>query len=330
MNETANHTDNNGNAVTAEKLRKIMERVERMLAIADDPGATPGEADTARTQAEALMFKYRLDEARLDSTEKAKMGIRPTHRIIPVCDLMSEFDADYRRMLLYVVAHVDGIAVTKYEHGQDGRTMLVMDVFGYESDIAYAEVLWSAMRIAFSKRLEPKRDDSVDDIENVYRMRMAGMERARIGIIMGWGGEGTKGPGKVTSLFKKGCVRHGEDASLLLGKGNNVRTFRRSYASAFADEMWHRLYALRNSRGLDSDGTIVLANRADEIREFMYSVYPSLRPQPVKVDPNAKPAKMPKFKMPKERPVNYVAQARGREAARSVDLGPAARGKLGN
>jgi hypothetical protein len=323
---TANQTTDYSKTVSPEKLRKIMARVEHLLLIADNPTTIPAEAEIARNQAETYMTQYRIAESKLDTVEKARMGIRPTHRKIVVCRSDSEFSQQYNAMLSYVTHHVDGFAVSSWDYS-DNEHVLVFDIFGFESDIAYAEMLWNAMRLAFSQKLEPTLDPNKDEIDNVYAMRCAGMERARIGLIMGWGGEGTKGPGKVTRLFKKGCERHGDDPTVLLGKGNNVKTYRRSFADAFKDEMWSRLYNLRSQRGLDSDGTLVLANRKDEVMELLYTTYPNLRPSkdPMPYKPSGK---TPKFKMPKPQPTNYAAERRGREAAQTVDLGPSAKGRL--
>lgn len=324
---TANtNTDYSAN-VSPEKLAKIMLRVERLLAIAESSGATPDEAATARYQAETLMTQYRIAEANLDSTEKARMGIRPTMRTWVSSRLDSEFEAQYRQMVGTILWHVDGYGVMKYRYEADG-TYLDVEVFGFESDLAYGEMIWNAARIAFGKKLEPTFDPALDEIDNVYAMRSAGMERARIGIVMGWGGEGTKGPGKVTRLFKKGCERHGDDPSVLLGKGNNVKTFRSSYARAFADELSSRLWNLRNARGLDSDGALVLANRKDDVMAMVYAKYPSLDPKNQKPMPENGSGRKFRYKAPKAKPTNWTAAERGREAARTVDLGPSGKGKL--
>ena len=306
----------NANKVSPEKLRKVQELVNNLLARADHPTTPAPEAKVSRERAERLMAQYRIDEANLDAVEKARMGIKPTHRVVRVYPLGSEFSMQYRTMLAYIVNHVEATAVSILP--EDG--WVVWDVFGFESDLAYAEMLWASVRIAFQQRLEPEHDGSLSDEENVFRMRNAGMERGRIGEVMGWGGEGTQGPNKVTRVFKRACAERGVDAKAVTGKGNNMKTFRHSYAEAFASEIWNRLWELRTARGQMS-GAVVLANRADEVKEFMYTVYPQMRPRPV--DPNAPVAKQRpmRFRKAKERPVNWNAARLGQQAARTVDIG---------
>lgn len=318
--------DNNAqNTVSPEKLRKVMDLIANLMARADHPNTPPEEAATARARAEREMQRYRIDEANLDATEKAKMGIKPTHRLVKVAPLRSEFLRNYSTMLSYVMSHCDAIGISKWETDETGTTWQVVDMFGFESDLGYAELLWNSIRAAFADRLEPAHDPSLSDEDNVYRMRNAGMERGRIGEVMGWGGEGTQGPNKVTRVFKKACAARGESPQALSGKGNNMRTFRSSYAEAFADEMWDRMWQLRTARG-QVTGALVLKDRIKDVKELMYTVYPQMRPVPLTDEERAriaaqKPKKPRKPRKPVERPVNWDAARRGAEAARSVDIG---------
>lgn len=65
---------------------RIIEKVKKLLALAQDPGAAPNEAETASRQAASLMAKYNLDlaslsqaelEAEWDITELRMPGCRP-------------------------------------------------------------------------------------------------------------------------------------------------------------------------------------------------------------------------------------------------------------
>lgn len=65
---------------------RIIEKVKKLLALAQDPGAAPNEAETASRQAASLMAKYNLDlaslsqaelEAEWDITELSMPGCRP-------------------------------------------------------------------------------------------------------------------------------------------------------------------------------------------------------------------------------------------------------------
>lgn len=321
MSDNTSHEDINGMPVSPEKLAKVMALINNLLARADHPNTPPDEAKVARARAEREMARYRVEEASLDAESKAKMGIKPMHRLFTVAPIRSEFTVQYQQMLSYIVNHVGAMPVSKWET-IDGQYMQVFDVFGFESDIAYAELLWASVRAAFKGQLEPEVDPNASDEDNVYRLRQAGIERGRIGVLMGWGGEGTNGPVKVTKVFKRACEARGEDPKALSGKGNNMKTFRRSYADAFVDTIWTRMWELRQARGQFS-GEVVMANRMDDVKELLYTTYPSLRPKPLtpeQIEAQRKASRR-RVAKPKDRPVNWEAANRGAAAARSIDLG---------
>lgn len=329
------------NNVSPAKLRKVMETINLLIARADHPNTPAPEAELSRQRAERMMYQYRIDEASLDDTERARMGIRPVRREMRVYPLGNEFADYYRAMASYVMSHVDARAVSKYVHDEDGTTWLTFDVFAYESDLGYAEVLWNSIRLGFKSKLEPDVDPTLSDEENVYNMRNAGMERVRISEKMGWGGNEGNGPIKVTRIYKRACKARGEDGRDLLGKGNSMKAFRITYAESFQNTIWERMWKLRQARGQESHG-LVLANRAEIIAEAMYEAYPHLRPVPAReVDDRPLTAKEKRARDRRldrlmaraareaaARPYSAAGAQRGAAAADSIDLGPVGGRKL--
>ena len=64
---------------------RILEKVRKLLALAQDPSAAPNEAETAGRQAAALMAKHDLDmldvsEDQWDLVEESMPGCRPGKR----------------------------------------------------------------------------------------------------------------------------------------------------------------------------------------------------------------------------------------------------------
>jgi Protein of unknown function (DUF2786) len=290
---------------TGEKLDAMMRKVQALIARADHPNTPEAEAETARTMAEAIMFKYRIEESMLGTNERARMGIKPERRDWAVATSKSEFYNHMYWLAGDCVSHVD--AMMTYRWGKhpvtnDGH-WLIAETYGYESDLRYAEMLFTACQITFSARLEPKVDPSLSDAENVYNLRMAGIERLRIAVLMGWvtkDDAATAHPGRhswispseqkaasarcaphahrVTRIFKAEAARRGDDTSGLLGKGNSVATYRKSFADAFVSQIRTRLYRLRADHAADSAGTLVLKSRKDDVREFYYQHHPEDRP----------------------------------------------------
>jgi len=258
--------------VSQAKLDDMLRKVQAMLARADHPNTPVAEAETARSMAEALMNKYRIDETAAASRGELP-GFKPEWRTFVVCNYGSEWVNIYRSMASSVVHHVGARAVTKYDNGN-----VVCEMVGYASDLRMAEVLYTSAMLAFQAKLEPKYDPSLSDQENAYYMRSAGMEGWRIAEAIYGRTDKSLRP-KVRAMFKAEALLRGEDPSILLGKGNSVKLFRESYAKGFEQEIWGRLYRMRSARGADSSG-LVLASRDEDVAEAFYEKYPHYRPAP--------------------------------------------------
>jgi len=263
------------------KLDSMMEKVRNLLARADHPNTPPAEADTARAMAERIRVKYAIEEdALIKSGALAGEQYKPGVKNMPVCPWDSPYMQTYYSLAVYAAQHTGcRHHYSSAYNPETGTYDLVLVMVGFEADLRFAEALYVSARIVFADRMEPKHDPNLSDEDNVYKMRSAGLERGRIGTLMGWGGEGTQGPNKVTRVYKRACQARGEDA-VVTGRSMNVKLFRETYADGFRNEFWRRLYRARNAAGTDAAGTLVLANRQDEVDEAFYERFPNLRPAP--------------------------------------------------
>lgn len=322
------------------KLDKMLAKIQALIAKADSTDF-PEEAATFRAKAEALMHQYRIEESMLASAAPAGTGLMPIWQEWNVCPMNNEFREQYMKITSYILHHVGGEGVFRYKRNDD-RLWAVMECVGFESDLRYGQMLLTSALLAFGGRLEPKYDPNSSDQVNAYNMRKAGMEGRRIAVAL-WG-HFKKGMGtRAVRLYAKEATLRGENPEELTGKGNNVETYRRSYAEGFADELWWRLYRMKYTKGEEGQ-YLVLAGRAGAVMEAFYERYPQFRP-----DTTTKPigngrdgcAKCAKAKSgycrdhahlkrsaQRERPVNAHAAKRGAEAAATVDLG--AKGRLGS
>lgn len=330
-------------------LDGILTKVRALLATADHPNTPPAEADTARNMAEALMFKYKIDELNLAAAQKAAgiaNALAPVWRTIKVCDAYGEFESFYRQMASSIVHHVGGRGVLKTVRKEtataDGSMAsheVILDAVGYESDLRYAEMLLLSVTMEFGKRLEPKYDPSLSDQVNAYLMRSAGMEGRRIAMAI-YGRDDKALRPKVRGMFKAEAIARGEDPTPLLGKGVNVKLFRESFARGFDQELWSRLNMMRAARGEGEQG-LVLADAKHSVDEAFYTKYPQYRPSTAPaLPPQPGQSQCPKCAAAKSgycrdhqwlkpRKSDYVqvdrtAYQRGTTAARNVDLGSVA------
>jgi Protein of unknown function (DUF2786) len=261
-------------------LERILTKIRGLIANAEDEGNTEEARESYRARAEALMFKYRIDEA-----TKVKAGffgtgeaatVAPVWRVLPITKVGSEFSTGYQRIASSCAHHVGARGVTTYEDGN-----LVLKVVGYMSDLLYMEVLLTSCVLEFGKRLEPKVDPTLSIQENAYHMRHAGMERKRITrLLLGdWDtiNEMKAKNRKISNMVKAECRKRGENPDLLLGRGNNMKTYRDSYAQGFVNTISHRLWRMRMAHGEEGAG-LVLADRSERVNEAFYAEYPMYRP----------------------------------------------------
>lgn len=325
---------------TDEKRDAILAKVRKLLERADHPGTPEAEAESARTMAESLMLKYRLDEA--TAVMKGDTSVTPMWKEVDLVVSGSEFATFYHQLAGTIMRHVGAEGVTSWKQDEEGRYWTILRWVGYSSDLTYGEMLLTACMMEFGKRLEPRYDPAQSDRDNIYAMRSAGMERKRIAkIVYGdWSTENEMKAKnrKVTKEFIAACEERGEDHTVLTGRGNNVKTYRESYARGFVQTMHQRLWRMRTAQGETGSG-LVLADRSERVKEAFYQKYPQYRPRPreeAASNPCEKCAKAKSGYCRAHKPRSYgtrtvthndAAYSRGGAAAAMVDLGPNATGR---
>lgn len=342
-------------------LDDMMRKVHALLTRADHENTPLPEAEACRAKAEALMYRYRIDEAMFEQAKPAGLELKPQWATWNVCRAGSEFAQRYRNIASAVLEHLGIRGVFKQasvpvvdEDGNytDHQIMVVCEAVGYESDLRIAELLYTECQLAFQLKLEPKYQPDLTESYNAYVMRSAGMEGWRIAQAM-YGRDDKHLRVKVRKLFKEEAMKRGEDPTVLLGKGNSVKAFREDFAMGFTWEIQTRLRSMRMAR--TDEGELVLASRNEAINEMFYEAYPHYRPQDPQQtrsstgfqDPRKGCAKCAKAKsgycrehawlkpsyakVQRGRQTNYAALDRGQRAARDVNLGGSgARGKVGD
>lgn len=297
-------------AVSNQKLEAMLRKVRALLAQADHPNTTPAEAQTFRAKAEALMFRYRIDESQLAAAGDTSIDVQWSY--VDVCNLGNEYRHFYEGIFERVAEHVgcrwhrEFADVEVVEEGVRRRAVR-MHYVGFPSDIRIADALFTAAQVAFATRLEPKYDPELSEQENAYHMRKAGMEGWRIAEAI-WGTRGKmvccdkrdhwrtcvsceagrhdscelpsyndSNLYKARRLFKKEALERGEDPSVLLGQGNSMSVYRESYANGFYWELNQRLYHMRQSRG-ESSTELEIGGRKERIDAAFYERYPQYAP----------------------------------------------------
>lgn len=219
-------------------LQNKLRQAQSLLDRAEHPNTPPDEAATARAMAEKLIRKYQLDEeeARQSAIARGIESIKPIVDEFPMCSYDSEYREQYRAMMSACIFHVGNIRMAyRYDNGQ-----YMAYIVGFESDVKYAETLYTALRSHFANTLEPQYNPNESDKENVYRMRTAGIERHRIGKLI-WGPDGGKRHLEVGRLYKEACQERGENPTVS-GRSTNAKTYRKSFSEGYVSRIQMRLW----------------------------------------------------------------------------------------
>lgn len=327
-------------------LDAIMRKVNALLALADDPASTPGEAESARAKADAMMFKYKIETL----TAPAQTGVSrpvPVWKTIWVCRLNNEWRNYYSGIASRIIQRNDSRANQDFiPNEEDGHMWLVYNAVGYEGDLRYAEELLAHAIAEFGKRLEPKFNPAESMAENALRLRQGGMERRRIAMLL-FGGWETENEMKAKNRKVTRLIQEADPvlAKELLGRGTNIKTYRVSYANGFYHTLLSRLVTHRLAEGMAEHG-LVLTSAKDAVDEAFYARYPMLRPKaddrilgnPREECARCKAAKsgycrehqwLKPSQARHSTPYSTAGAEAGRAAARTVDFGRVGTGTVG-
>ena len=126
---------------------EILAKVRKILALAEDPAATPAEAETYTAKAAALVAEYGIDRALLAQAD-------PDSDIVG--DRVVVLDPPYaldKSSLLSTVAIRLRCRCVQRRRYVDGAKQLSLHLFGYESDLLRSELLYTSLLLQATSTL---------------------------------------------------------------------------------------------------------------------------------------------------------------------------------
>lgn len=267
------------------ELNKVLERVSKLVAKAEDPSVTPEEAKSYRDMADSLMLKYAIEEAQLDASRPAPSRAKPGTLVVPLTvdhDLLG-----YVGVLADATAKACRCMIRKYTSWVTGEGWQAT-VYGYESDLRYFEVMYTTLRLHMIGALRPSVDPNESLDENCYRLHNAGLNWLEIAGLYGWKKDSfqvgdknemwyntrtqeRKSNWQVGGMHKRACQRagkaRGEAGHMVIAAGAGA-TFRRSAAEGYAYRLRRRLRDLESGRISEPGSELVLADRSSDLMAF--------------------------------------------------------------
>lgn len=254
--------------------KKILDKVAKLIALAEHENTEPVEAATFRAKAEGLMREYRIEEEQLIAVDQ--FSILPIRSDLLLCFASSMFLQRYVDLSYYAAKHA-GVRVTWLYRTEGNRQALFAAFVGYEGDVRLAEYLFSSASLVFGERIDPTVNAALSDVENIYRLRSAGITRRDVAKML-WDIDTHAAHSKVAKIYKEESERRGERPALN-GRGISALQYRVAYSEEFCWTFSDRLRVARSAAD-STGGALVLSGRSERIDEAFYVEFPHLRPKP--------------------------------------------------
>lgn len=150
----------------------VLARVRKILAKAEDPAATPEEAETYTAKAAELIASYGIDRALLAAS-------RPGSDVVGdrVVVLDPPYALDKAGLLSGVAVALRCQAVQRTRYAT-GTKQLSMHLFGYQSDLARAEVLYTSLLLQASSLVQRSLAPPGESVAAYRRSWLAGFTTA--------------------------------------------------------------------------------------------------------------------------------------------------------
>lgn len=298
---------------------KILDRVAKLLALAEHPNTPAPEAEVALLQANKLIAKHAIEEALLRQHQTVTERRALVNKQI-VVGAGSGFSSTLRTVLHYA-ADANRVSVAFLTTGS-------AVLFGADEDVAWVEMLFSMIKLQFLLKIDPKWDTSKSYDENVYNLKVAGTSWKDInaesvkhgsrdarkwtqtsgyldrdteepyyqreyrnvqvtrrneesGSVFGtWEAPEEKLSGILIAAYKRWAANVGDDSPVTT---QNPRAYKRSYADAFSSRMAMRFLEMKrqNEEEMDTIPGAALAIRdlKDEANQAMWDMFPELSPE---------------------------------------------------
>jgi hypothetical protein len=161
----------------------IMTRVMKLLALANDEGASSHERQLAEEHADRLMSQHMID--RWEATQRAKRGNAQARKPIQVewniqmqnldaegADNHLEFYYQVVNMMEYIIHHCGARVNRNFKFVDGGRQYKIV---GFPEDIMYAERIWFNVFKTFVNNVNPQWDTAKSIKYNAYNFASAGV-----------------------------------------------------------------------------------------------------------------------------------------------------------
>ena len=253
--------------MTDDRKANMLERVRALLAKADSTNF-PAEADTFRAKADELMTLYAIEQWQVDlAQEGATAKPKPEARDIDCKWFYRNSRGEELWQMFHAVAAHCRCRVVWW------KGTYTTPVIGLPSDLDWFDMLFTHLMLQMGKGLEPHPSPELPMIENLVRMKEAGMKWERIGellIQIGQLDAYNRNVGvRFTKLYTEYCAEHGRQRKYIAPS-----VFQRSYAQGFLAEVRTRLRSQRNEQSEATTGLeLIIRDITAEVNSMAHDMF---------------------------------------------------------
>jgi hypothetical protein len=282
----------------AANKESIISRVQKLLNLAMDSGATDDERKLAQERADKLMVEHMIEQSELKKDDPNRS--RATNAEWRM-NLSTEFRIETESLLMAVISHTKCRAMKKVDWSDRENPHRII-VVGMPEQIAYAERLWLITFTEMARNLYPKWDHSLTFDTNVYNHVKAGFKWREIHEIVwkelgaasglpdpypadlqpAWNPRHVYGgkAGKLKTALHREQKRLGEERE---NHTNRHSAYRRSYVKSYTGTIRTRLFRMaKESREAVSDSdryALALRSTEDQTNAEFYRLFPEFDPE---------------------------------------------------
>jgi hypothetical protein len=338
-------------------LDTVLKRVRQFTAKAEAeiaPGATAEqraaslvEQQTAREMADRLMTDYAVDRAMADAARPADKRNKPGKLEFAVSGY-TEISGYINRLATIVARHCR-VQVRLFTNYNRDESCWMATGYGFESDLAYFNILYTTLRLHMVGALVPKVDPTLDLDENCYVLHNAGLNWLEIAALYGWKKTSSE-PGDTQPLmyinkdgerksnwtvgshykraYGRACKAKGEATMVIAA--SSTATYRESAAQGYISRITQRL--ARTEAARDPGAGVALRTSFEEVLAYFKSQNPDLYKEQAPVEeceqckknPSGTCRRHPRGRMLKDRAFSAAGYQAGVKHANAASLSPEA------
>lgn len=260
----------------------VIRKIQGLISLASNNPYSE-EADAARKKADRLMTQYTIESWQIEQAKPKEEREQVSKKQVPICQGNHAGKQAMMHLITAVALHTR-CRIIYYNYDRKDADFYAV-LFGFPTDLQYAEMIWLSLTSQLADELAPKYDTNQSVDENLARLKESGMKWKDIHRIMQPGVPWERRHGVAyTAAYTRYCEAQGRERMYTA-----PTVFIKSFIQGFCERIDERFREIAMDRELQSItegiGTgLVLLDRQKEVDEAYEENTRGARPLRVKME----------------------------------------------